>query len=135
MIRITTENAAAIEAALKNANGKAFDHTFTSFEDIETVAHKAEKRLEALGLPIKSRAGAKWVETSGEAVNGSYKYARKATTVHLVRRTAGWYLDSAEPATIYKDGGKAQKIQVTKKQEAEIIERIRAQIDVLKDNK
>lgn len=133
MIRITTENAAAIEAALKNANGKAFDHAFTTFEDVEAVAHKAEKKLEALGLPLKSRAGAKWVETSGEAVNGSYKFARKATTVHLIRRTAGWYLASAEQATIYKEGGKAQKIQVTKKQEAEIVERIRVQIDVLKD--
>ena len=56
-IKITAENAAAIEAALKEVNGRAYQHAYTSLGEVEALAKTAEKRLESMGLPKAMCAG------------------------------------------------------------------------------
>lgn len=135
MIRITPENAAAIQAILKQANGNAAEHAFTTFAEINAIARRAESQLEDFGLPLRNRIGAQWIETSGGAVGRRYRYARRATKVHLLRRPTGWYLVEVMQAKIYESPGKTEKIKVTRAQEAEIVKRVRAQFEVLKDEK
>jgi hypothetical protein len=134
-IKITEANAAAIEAALKNANGRAEAHAYTAFAEIEALAETAESKLESLGLPKAQRAGAVWVETSGGAVANAYAkkgFSRSATSARLERRASGWYLVSAAAATIYASGGGNGLLILTAKQDAEAVRRLRAGYSAIK---
>ena len=71
-IQITEKNAAAIEAALAEVNGRAGAHAYTSFSEIEQLAKAAEARLSALGILKKNAQGARWTETSGSEVSNAY---------------------------------------------------------------
>ena len=47
-IPVKETNREAIEAALKEINGNSTRHTYTSYEEIEWLAEKAEEKLSAL---------------------------------------------------------------------------------------
>ena len=114
-IKITEANAAAIEAALKQVNGRAEQHAYTTFGEIENLAAAAEKKL--LGLVFKKdAAGASYRETSGGKVPNSYKQSRNATSVTLIRKSAGWYLASATATTVWGDGGGNGSLTLTQEQ-------------------
>lgn len=133
-IRITKSNAAAIEAALKDVNGRAEAHVYSTYGEIEALAKEAEARLESLGLPKAThRSGSRWIETSGGAVANSYAkkgLSRTATRVTLSRRPTGWFLWSAEVAMIGASGGGKGALILTIEQDAEAVRRLRASYSV-----
>ncbi len=106
-LKVCQENKAAIDAALKSANGKAKTHTYTEFDDIESIANRYEKIVAEL-VGAKSRAvGAKVSDQSGAELPNAYKYRREVTVVTLERRSTGWFLINAACVTGYKDAGKS----------------------------
>ena len=97
-IRIAEENAAAIEAALKEVNGAATAHTFTTYSELAARAVELETRLEALHLSKANRVDAKAIVVSGDTLPTAYsKKGPKVvrTTVTLKRRPTGWFLIDA----------------------------------------
>ena len=128
-IRITESNAAAIESLLKAVNGRAAEHAYTRYSEIENLTAAAEAKLEALGLPKARRAGAQLAEISGAEVSNSYAkkaFHRAATSVRLERRPSGWYLVCATATTIGASGGGKGSLILTAEQDAEAVRRLRA---------
>jgi len=117
----------AIEAALKAANGRATAHTFTSSADITDLARTAEAKLEALGVPKAMRAGAAMMATSGSKLPRAYKYTAHATIVRLIRRGAGWYLESAGTTDLHPGSTPAERLHLTPEQDAKAIAVLRKQ--------
>lgn len=107
-IKVIDQNKAAIEAALKDVNGKAEAHTFTTYEAIRLAAMQAEGRLLAL-LTKKLAPGAIWRETSGQPVSNAYAKKswgpRVGTFIELHRRSTDWFLVKVEPHSVWKEGG------------------------------
>jgi hypothetical protein len=81
-----------IPAALAEVNGKATQHTFTTFHEIANLALDADKALRALGLSKSWAKGAHYVAESGIYLPGRYKYPAKGTIARLEYRTRGRYL-------------------------------------------
>lgn len=128
-MKIELKNAAAIEARLKQVNGRAEQHAYTTFREIECLAAAAEKRL--LDLVYKKDApGAVYCETSGGRVPNSYRSTRNGTSVRLERKTAGWYLADVSQTTIYQDGGGDGVLILTPGQDAAAVALFRKQYRV-----
>lgn len=114
-IKITSDNAAAIEAALLAANGRAHLHAYTEYREIASVARNAEDKLIKL-VGKTHAAGARYTDTSGVPVSKSYAkkaFHRAATTVMLERRATGWYLTRVSANTVGKDGGGPGELTLT----------------------
>lgn len=119
-ILISEKNKAAIEAALKEVNGRATAHTYNRFEEILSASEKAEKAAVELLGSKKAAVGAAWEQTSGDPVANAYdrrSHTRIATSIVLSRRPSGWFLTGVESAAIYKDGGNDGVIYLTDEQE------------------
>lgn len=130
-IRITPANFKAIVAVLKEANGKAEAHAYTTYSEIEQLAEMAEMRATSL-LGAKSRTpGAVAVSVSGESVAKSYRGTRNGTLVRLERRASGWFLTEARSVEIYTEGGKDMRMLLTKEQDAQAIANLRTRYAVL----
>ncbi len=115
--RIEAKNAAAIESALRQVNGRAEQHAYTTFGEIERLAAVAEERL--LELVYKKDApGAAYRKTSGGRVPSSYIGVRLGTSVRLERKTAGWYLTAVSQATLHRNGGGDGVLILTQAQDA-----------------
>lgn len=118
-IKIQKSNAAHIVDALREINGKAFDHAFTEYSEIVALATAAEAAtLQAVGAKCRA-AGACTVATSGKKVASSYKYTRSATEVRLERRAGGWYLVDAKPVAVWARGGHDPKLSLSAEQAAQ----------------
>ena len=131
-IRITEENAAAIEAALHAVNGTARQHSFTDYAEIAAVAESAEKEVVAL-VGKTHAAGATWVETSGQAMCNAYaKKARTrvATTVRLERRPSGWFMTDVRKVEIWQTGGGPGLLTLTQAQADRAVEIFRRRFAV-----
>lgn len=59
-IKVCKENAKAIEGALKVVNGTATAHTYTSYDEIQSLAETAENRANNLLGSKKAIIGAKY---------------------------------------------------------------------------
>jgi len=81
-----------IHDALLAVNGRARDHTYTTWYEIACLAEEAETQLESLGIPKGSRRGAIYVSTSGKKLPSAYKYSVCRTQVRLIRQSKGWAL-------------------------------------------
>lgn len=103
-IKITAENAGAIEAALAKVNGRASAHTFTAFDQIEALARRAEEKLEEIGIVKSARNGATYESASAGSVAKCYRGTRVVTLVELQRKSAGWYLIAVYTATVWSRG-------------------------------
>lgn len=125
-IKIAESNAAAIESALKEVNGKSTSHTYTGYGEIFEIAAGAECRLERLGVAKARRAGAVMHATSGEKVANSYKNTRTGTLVLMERRSSDWYLVSVSAKTLFGDGG-STTLHMTKAQDEEAVANFRKQ--------
>lgn len=112
-IKIDSKNRDAIEAALEEANSPATAHTYNRYIEVASLANAAENKLTALGIPMKDRKGATWVQTSGSAVSKSYTRLRYATGVELERRATGWFLTNVWRAHIYHEGGGRGRLTLT----------------------
>jgi hypothetical protein len=125
MIKITKENAAAIDQALKSVNGKASSHTYTRFSEIWCVADEAEKQLAELNIPKALRKGARYVSQSGETLPSAYKYAATTMTVTIERKSGGWYLSHVAPSTLYSRTKPRKSLFINPAQDAEAIANVR----------
>jgi hypothetical protein len=114
---INVTKAADIEAALKAVNGRSTSHTFTTSGEIAFVADEAEKALERLNIPKSERAGAVYVAQSGEKLPSAYKYEATTTTVRLVRKSGGWYLDEVHSTTLYPRSKPHRHLRLTAEQD------------------
>jgi len=123
-IKITLANAQKIEAVLHEINAKKIEHTYTSFDDIESLVADAESRLVNLLGAKKHFVGALFDATSGAAVPNAYKYSRIGTHVTLTRKAGGWYLADVVSTVIYKDAGK-KSLKLTCDQDAIACEKMR----------
>ena len=115
-IKIAESNATAIEAALQEVSGKALDHAYTEFWEINRIVHAAEAACRDL-LHVKDIPGAKWTETSGGRCPSSYKYKRRATTVTIERRKSGWFLVAVSATEVWKEGGGPGRLILTPEQD------------------
>ena len=115
-IKIIPKNAEAIEAALREVNGKAVAHAYTSYAEVAGLVSAAEKELAAV-LYKKDWPGARWTETSGGKTANSYKYMRDATHVTIERRSSAWYVIEARHASIGTNGGGAGRLYLTPEQD------------------
>ena len=130
-LNITEKNKSAIEATLKDCNGKATAHSYTEFGEIEYCALQAEEKVVAL-VGAKDRAvGAVFYSQSGGSVANAYKYSREGTEVRLERRSTGWFLTEVTRKAIYKDGGK-DLLFLTPDQDEAAIAKIRKSYTILK---
>jgi hypothetical protein len=130
-IKITTENAAAIEAALAAANGRATEHTYTDFDEIAYLAKEAEKSLHRLLGAERHFKGAQYLSVSGAEVPKSYKYRRNATAVKIERKGAGWYLIAAWGVLVDYRGGRRDTLDLTSQQDQRAVERLRSGYSVM----
>lgn len=128
-IKVTEENAAAITAALKAENGKATGHTYTDYSSIAHIAAVAEKKLETLLGGKVNWTGAAVYDRSGDELPNAYKYKRICTAVKLLRKSAGWYLESAKAVDGYSNMVKL-RITLTKAQDELAVKRVRASYTV-----
>ena len=128
-IKVTATNAAAIESALAEVNGKATAHAYTTAQEIIDLAERAESQLEGLGIIKSARSGATLISVSGDAVPNSYKYSRTGTRIELQRKSGDWYLIGATQLTIFKSGGSTKMI-LTKAQDELAIAALRKQYSV-----
>ena len=128
-IKVTATNAAAIESALAEVNGKATAHAYTTAQEIIDLAERAESQLEGLGIIKSARSGATLISVSGDAVPNSYKYSRTGTRIELQRKSGDWYLIGATQLTIFKSGGSTKMI-LTKAQDELPIAALRKQYSV-----
>lgn len=122
---------AAIEDALKAANGSAAAHTFTRAQEIMDLAEDAENRLSALNIPIKSRAGAEYHATSGTKLPNAYARTILRSHVRLIRRSGGWYLLGVGRVEDYPTASPAAYLHLTDEQDAIAVAKFRAGYTVL----
>lgn len=105
-IKVCSENADKIEAALSEVNGTATKHTYSRYLDIISVIDRAELKLKNLLKHKKEMIGAKFVSVSGDEVPKKYTNNRIATKVTLELLNSGWHLVEIDKEIIYADGGK-----------------------------
>lgn len=101
MTKITTDNAAAINAKLASVNGKATSFTVCSAAAVAALAAEAEAMLEERGVPKALRRGCTYTYTPAGPTASAYKYAAKSTHVRLERRSSDWYLASASSCDVW----------------------------------
>ena len=130
-IKVSKENAAAIEAVLHAANGKSYSHAYTSFAEIVGVANFAEQELTKLLGGKTNWTGATVHDRSGGELPNSYKYSRQCTAIKLERKSTGWFLSSASSVLAYKEAGKTSLV-LTQKQDELAIAKLRKAYTVAK---
>ncbi len=132
MIPITSKRqdlakpAESVIAMLAKVNGKATAFTVTEFTEVHQVAIDAEKRLNALGVPLKYRPGA---ALQYRPAGPGKAYARKSrfvisTILQLVRVADGWRLVSAERSEPWADSPELRVLMIS----AEAYEQARAHL-------
>lgn len=118
-IKICKENSQAIEAALKAVNGTATAHTYTSYDEIQSLAETAENRSNNLLGSKKAIIGAKYSAISGDKVPNAYAkigFHRVATNVVLLRKTACWYLIDVVRKELFRTDAGGVRLIFTKAQ-------------------
>lgn len=124
-IKICKENAKKIEALLAEINGKSREHTYTTYDDIVTIAKHAEMAVSNLPLPMSCRNGARYHATSGQPVAHKYKGKRNGTRIEILRGLADWYLISVVSVDLWPNQGGTEKLTLTSDQDVEIIKQMR----------
>ena len=125
-IKIDSKNTAALEAALKNTNGKATAHTFGYASDLIYSSLQAEAQLDKLALKKGSRSGAIATANSGKSVANAYKYSRITSTATLVRGSSAWFLIDLLTSESFDRTAGAVYVSLTASQDAEVTATFRA---------
>lgn len=125
-IKISVQNAAAIEAALAGVNGRAAAHTFVAAEQVIRCAERAEAMLAALGLPAGARSGATSASVSGDALSRAYKYTRTITSITLTRGGTAWFLTDAAATVTWSREGSTTDVCLTESQAAHVTSKFHA---------
>lgn len=117
-IKITEKNRDKIESELLKVNGRAESFTITKFNEVESVAKRAENIL--YYVPVKERKGAKFLYRPAGATANSYKYAAKTTTLELERTSTGWFLTNISEYHVYPKTLETRIMKISQEQ-ADII--------------
>jgi len=133
-IFISEANRIAIRNALLKVNGRATEHVFSSFSEIQNLATVAEDELEQLEIPRSKRIGALYFGHSGERLASFDKHTRLGTRVALKRKTVGWYLEvnRSRQVILHCDGGEKNKLHISEEQDAIAVEKFRKKYEVCK---
>ena len=130
-IKITADNAAAIEAALSAVNGNATKHTYGIADKILELARVAERDLFNLLERKADMKGTVLTATSGGgSMPNSYKYSRTVTHVKMERRSADWWLVAVESGSLFPNQHGGTHMTLTKEQDARAIEVLRKQYSI-----
>lgn len=130
-IKITADNAVAIEAALSAVNGNATKHTYTTADEIIDLAERAESTLFYMLARKADMKGAVLTATSGGgSMPNSYKYSRTVTHVKMERRSADWWLVAVESGSLFQNQCGGTNMTLTKEQDARAIEVLRKQYSI-----
>lgn len=124
-IKIEESNSVVIEAALRVVNKHAYEHAYTTFLEIYSIAQEYEKIVIDIVGSKKAAVGAMVSATSGGPVPNTYKYSRVCTIVKMVRRATGWFLVSIDHGLIYKGGWKVV-LTLTESQDSIAVARLRS---------
>lgn len=100
-IKIATENAAKINAALAAVNGKADAFTIRHYDTVVAYSEEVEKQLRKSLLPKADRAGASAVITPAGPSAKAYKYAAKSTSISIERGASAWFLVFVRETSVY----------------------------------
>ena len=119
-IKIDSKNTAALEAALKNANGRSTAHTFNFPSDLIYCALLAEAQLDKLALKKASRIGAIATANSGGRVANAYKYTRITSTAIFERGSSAWFLIEIGTAESFRRTAGAVYVSLTSSQDSEV---------------
>lgn len=92
----TQKTAAAIDAA----EGRAQVNTISA-DRLLGIASRAEQELDATGLPLAERKGARFEFRDAGPSAAAYKYSQGATHVMLERGASAWYLISVQRLSVY----------------------------------
>ncbi len=117
-IQITETKRQQINAAFTEANGRAKANTLRGGDAFE-MADRAERQLEARGLPKSKRKGA-IASYFPSGPSASYDYRMKSTAFTIVRGTEGWALASVEKIDVYPKTKGGLKLTITQEQAAYI---------------
>lgn len=117
-IKITAQNAAKIEDALKEVNGKATSFALTSFYDVFDISGMADDKLGH--LPKKEKKGTEVFYTPCGPYASAYKYGAKSTSIKMERRATGWFLTDVKEVTVYPGQNAKLTIKVTDEQKEKI---------------
>jgi len=124
-IKICAENAEKINKILADVNGKATEHTYTSWIELEMLSMAAEKAALKL-LSKKEAIGAEYVSTSGAKLPNSYNHPRKVTNIKIVRGSSAWFLVAVSSSQAWNAEGHKRLI-LTAEQDRLAVERFRNQ--------
>ena len=106
-IKIIKKNEQKIEQVLKEVNGRAVDHTLTSYDELQLITDKAVRKIYDALQNKASCSGASLHYTSGLAVSNRYKYSRKATYINITFNSKlEAFLTAAVSVEIYTEGGR-----------------------------
>lgn len=86
-IAIKLKNAEKIEAALKAVNGKAVEHTITTYAEVEAYALQGFARIHDLLKSKKEMAGSSFEVVSGNKLPNRYK-GKKIVTFLVIEYNA-----------------------------------------------
>jgi hypothetical protein len=109
-IKINTDNADQIHAALAAAAGRAKSHTFLSLHELTALVKEAECRLDELGVAKKHRPGAEFFATSGGKLPSSYRFKIIVTRIEIKRFPEGWRLMFAQAIDVWTGGGRSLRL-------------------------
>lgn len=124
-IAIKPENLSKILAELMLTNGNATSHTYSTYNDIESVINDAELALKRTMLPKTNQVGAIFNSISGDKTANAYKYARQATSLKICKGSGGiWFLIKVSATNIYQTGGKNELV-LTEAQDEKCVEQLR----------
>jgi len=129
-MKINLGKAQHIKEALAAVNGAATKHAFTNADELMSVAHEAEQRLQRLLLPRSYWAGVQVTAFSGAPTAKAYRYPRRGTWIKLRRGAKDWFLVGIDEVTLHpQDGGKVV-LFLTGEQERVVIDRVKSQYHV-----
>lgn len=124
-IKITPVNSEIINEWLQKVNKGAYAHVFNNSGKIFDAAEDAERQLSELGIPQYQRHGAKFVFQSGQKLPKSYRFVAQTTTVTIVRRSSGWFIETIVESHLYPNARPAWRLTLTADQDAKAIENLR----------
>lgn len=130
-IKISLDNAEAIESALSAVNGKSSVHAFTTAQEIVDAAADAEGRLAGLSIPVSKRQGASAGVLSGGSVVNAYKYKRTATYVRMVRGSQHWFIAFIQKQTLFPNNHGGLYIFLSDSQDSIAVQQLRMQYTVM----
>ena len=120
-IKIITANAAKIETALLEINGRATSFTIRRYSDVTDAVAIIDAKLSS--LPVKERTGATASYKPIGPTASAYKYDAKSTVITVERRASGWFLTGVSEGYVRPRQPISTRITISPAQRNEIARR------------